>query len=91
MNNQYISTTELREESSKVVKRLMEGMDMTLVHRSKIIGIIKPVSQTAKSVDDLSEFKKILSDIKPAKVIPARKRQIIYRKYLRTRHGKSLS
>ena len=91
MNNQYISTTELREQSSKVVAKLRLGEDMVLVHRSRIIGVIKPISSKTKSIDNLSEFKKVVSNYKPSHIIPYRKRKEIYRNYLKKRYGKDIS
>lgn len=91
MNSQYISTTELREQSSKVVSKLRRGEDMMLIHRSKIIGVIKPLLSQTESIDDLSEFKKVLSVLKPIKVIPYHNRREKYRKYLQRRYGQDIS
>lgn len=91
MNTQYISTTELREQSSKVVARLKLGEDMLLVHRSKVIGVIKPVTRDDKTITDISKFRKAIQALKPAKIIPRNKRESIYRKHLMEKYGKGIS
>lgn len=87
MNNQFITTTELREQSSKVVSSLLSGENFTLIYRSKIIGVIKPAVFKAKVIDNIGEFKRTLSSLKPKKLIPYSKREKIYREYLKKRHG----
>lgn len=91
MNNQYISTTELREQSSKVVARLKLGEDLLLVHRSQVIGVIKPVIREKKVITDIIAFQKLLSALKPSKIIPRNKRDAVYRKNLQQKYGKGLS
>lgn len=91
MNTQYISTTELREQSSKVVSKLKLGEEMLLVHRSKIIGVIKPVPIKEKTITDPIAFQKLLSALKPSRIIPRNKRDAVYRKNLEKKYGKSLS
>lgn len=39
---QFITTTELRTQSKKLVKTLQEGNSVYLIHRSKVIAIIIP-------------------------------------------------
>lgn len=38
----FITTTQLRTKSKELVKSLEEGYSVKLVHRSKVIGEIKP-------------------------------------------------
>lgn len=87
MNNQYISTTELREQSSKVVARLKLGEDLLLVHRSQIIGVIKPMDRKAKRITDLAKFQAALAASKPAKIIPRHLRDAVYRRNLEKKYG----
>lgn len=47
---QYITTTELRTKSKKLVEMLREGLSIDLLHRSKVIGKIHP-KQGAKPFD----------------------------------------
>lgn len=37
-----LTTTELRTKTSELVNLLLSGNEVTIVHRSKIIGTIKP-------------------------------------------------
>lgn len=87
MNTQYISTTELREQSSKVVSKLKLGEDLLLVHRSKIIGVIKPMVKKAKIITDIAKFEKALDAIKPKKLIPRHLRDAVYRRNLLAKYG----
>lgn len=91
MNTQFITTTQLREQSSKVVSRLFLGEDITLVHRSKIIGVIKPLTFSSKSIENLNDFQSTLSALKPKTVIPYEKRKKIYTRYLKKRYGQGVS
>lgn len=87
MTNQFITTTQLREQSSKVVSRLNAGESLILIYRSKIIGSINPVTSKSTTIDDLGEFKKALLALKPKKIIPYSKRKKIYKERLKKRYG----
>ena len=87
MNTHFITTTQLREHSSKVVARLISGEDVTLVHRSKIIGVIKPLLSFSKPIENLEEFKKALIAVKPKKLITFQNRNKIYREHFKKRYG----
>ena len=86
---QYITTTELRTKSTKLVKTLKEGGALRLIHRSKVIGEILPTYEPKPFNYDL--FEKFLDSIKPKKLIPKKDREKIYRKHLEEKYGKSLS
>lgn len=91
MSINYVTTTELREQSSRIVAKLISGEDITLIHRSKMIGVIKPLIPNTKGMDNIKEFKKALLALKPKTVILGEKREKIYSDYLKKRYGKSLS
>lgn len=90
MNTQFITTTELREQSSKVVSRLLAGEDTMLIHRSKMIGKITPIDSSYKVIEDIEAFKKALESAKPKKIIPRSQREKIYRDYLNKKYGPNL-
>lgn len=85
----YITTTELRTKSSKVVKTLREGGNLRLIYRSKIIGEILPTYEPKPFNPDA--FEKFLDNIKPKKLVHRKDRARIYRKHLEEKYGKSFS
>lgn len=87
MNNQYISTTELREQSSKVVSKLKLGEEMLLVHRSNVIGVIKPISRHMKTITDIDRFKRDIAASKPKRIMPRHLREAVYRRNLLKKYG----
>lgn len=87
MNTHFITTTQLREHTSKVVSRLISGEDVTLVHRSKIIGTIKPLASFSKPIENLEEFKKVLIAVKPKQLNSFQNRKKIYHEHLKKRYG----
>jgi len=89
----YITTTELRTKSSELVKNLQNGAKISLIHRSKVIGVIQPVEEELKLVDGATFQKavKALQKLKPKKLIPVEKRDEVYRKHLEEKYGKNLS
>lgn len=83
-----ITTTHLRTQSSDLVDTLKKGGVVSLIHRSKIIGIIKPKKE-AKPFN-AKEFKKLVKDLNLPKTTYA-EREKIYRKHLMDKYGKNLS
>lgn len=82
----YLTTTELRTKSAKLVDLLKRDIDVTLLHRSKIIGRISP--QTADlGLKNLKGFKNFLKSLLPTKLIGPKKRSEIYRHHLVKRYG----
>lgn len=86
---QYLTTTDLRTKTSELVNTLKQNGEVTLIHRSKIVGIIKPVENQPKPFD-VEKFRLFLKSIKPIKIIPRHKRDKIYRKHLMEKYGKHL-
>ena len=91
MNGEYITTTELREQASKLVTSLLLGEDVKLIHRSKIIGVIKPVKTKASPLKNLEQFGRELAAVKPASLVSRKEREKLYRKYMKKKHGQSIS
>lgn len=91
MNNQFITTTELREESAKLIKILFSGKSVNLIYRSKVIAKINPISFSEKVIDNPSDLKNAFLKLKPKKIILKEKRDQIYQKYLKQKYGKNFS
>lgn len=85
---QFITTTELRTKSSKLVNTLKEGGSLRLIHRSKVIGEILPTYEPKPF--DPDKFEKFLDNLKPKRLIPKKHREKIYRKHLEEKYGKNL-
>lgn len=59
---QYITTTELRIKTSKLIEELKSGGSVTLIHRSKIVGQFKPAQPDPKPFDP-EAFEKAISGL----------------------------
>ncbi len=89
---QIITTTELRTKSKELVKTLKQGKSVSLIHRSKVIGILKPEVEIKKPLvlDQLKQIELLLTQIRPKKLIPQSKRDIVYRKNLEEKYKQIL-
>lgn len=85
----YITTTDLRTQSSQLVAALKLGKKISLVHRSQIVGEIIPVAPKTKTFD-VKTFREF---IKPLKLDTTsyEEREQRYRKHLEEKYGKNLS
>ncbi len=83
----YITTTELRTKSPELVKILREGGSVSLIHRSEVIGEIKPAQEKEIRITNIQAFKKFLRSIRAKKLIPKKDRKKIYRQHLREKYG----
>jgi len=86
----FISTTDLRTQSSQLVNSLKQGKKLSLVHRSRVIGEILPVKANAKSFD-IKKFRELTKASKPQKNLSYQERDSLYRKHLEEKYGKDLS
>lgn len=85
---QYITTTELRTKSKQLVEILQEGRSVDLIHRSKVVGEIKPKIYDPKPFD-ASSFRHLVEKLNLPKTTSAeRKRR--YRAHLIKKYGKNL-
>ena len=85
----YITTTNLRTKSSKLVEALKKGKSVKLIHRSQVVGEIKP--KIEEKAFDAQVFRRTLEKIKPSKVLPRSEREKVYRKHLEEKYGKDIS
>ncbi len=86
----FISTTDLRTQSSQLVNSLKQGKKLSLVHRSRVIGEILPVKSNTKSFD-VKKFREFTKTGKPQKSLSYQERDNLYRKHLEEKYGKDLS
>lgn len=87
----FITTTQLRTQSSDLVEILKQGGSVSLIHRSKVIGEIKPKYE-AKPItnEDIQELKKLAEEFNLPKT-SYKDRERRYRKHLTEKYGKSIS
>jgi antitoxin (DNA-binding transcriptional repressor) of toxin-antitoxin stability system len=85
----YITTTDLRTKSSQLVSDLKKGSKVSLIHRSKVVGVIEPVQEPLKTFD-LKKFRKF---VRGASITPLsyQEREKRYRKHLEEKYGKGFS
>lgn len=86
---QVITTTELRTKSKELVKTLENGGSVELIHRSKVVGEIKPKIPDPKPFDPdrVAEIAKKLNLPK----LSYKERERRYRAHLMKKYGKGLS
>lgn len=88
---QYITTTELRTKSSKLVKTLKEGGNLRLIHRSKVIGEILPTYEPKPLTEgDIARLQKLAEELNLPK-LSYKERERRYRKHLMKKYGQGLS
>ena len=86
---EYITTTHLRTKSSQLIQSLKKGTRVSLIHRSKVVGIIEPVTNPPKRFD-ADKFKQLVKSLNLPKTTYAQ-REKIYRAHLMKKYGKGLS
>lgn len=86
---QFITTTQLRTRSKELVKALADGYSVELVHRSKVVGEIKPKIYDPKPFNS-EKFLKIVQklNLPPLSSEEIEKR---YRVAMIKKHGKGIS
>ena len=86
----YISTTDLRTQSRKLIATLKKGESVSLIYRSKGVAEIKPKKEvkvfTKSSIKKLRELVRKLNLPK----ISYKERDRLYRKHLMEKYGKGL-
>ncbi len=88
---QTITTTQLRTRSKELIKALLEGQSVNLIHRSNVVGQIKPIYDpkplTEEGIKRIQEAAKKLN----LRKLSHKERDRIYRKHLMEKYGKGLS
>jgi antitoxin (DNA-binding transcriptional repressor) of toxin-antitoxin stability system len=86
----YITTTQLRTQSSDLIANLMAGKSIQLIHRSKIVATISPTINKQPKKFNAERFGKLLDELNLPKTTHAQ-REKIYRKHLMDKYGQGLS
>lgn len=92
----YITSTELRTKTSELIETLKKGESVELIHRSKIVGVFKPVKKIVSSKIkapkpfDPEAFDELVKNLNLPKTTHAQ-REKTYRTHLMKRHGKGIS
>ena len=86
---EYITTTNLRTKTSQLVNSLKKGARISLVHRSKVVGVIEPTREEPKKFD-VEGFKRLVKKLNLPHLSYA-ERERRYRAHLMKKYGKSLS
>ncbi len=92
MYMQYITTTELRTKSAELVDTLEQNGKVSLIHRSKVIGVIEPIEAQPKALTevDIEEIRKAAKELNLPK-LSYKEREKSYRKHLMEKYGQNLS
>ncbi|HSW48294.1 MAG TPA: hypothetical protein VLG67_04405 [Candidatus Saccharimonadales bacterium] len=88
---QYITTTELRTKSSELIESLSKGRQISLIHRSKVVAQIRPVTENQAPPIDVKKFLAFIRSVKPTKRLSDEEREATYRKHLEEKYGKRVS
>ncbi len=84
-----ITTTDLRTKVPLLLQALIRGESVELIHRSKIIGEIKPKMRTPKPFDP-DRFIATVSKLNLPKLTD-KQLESNYRKHIMKKYGKGLS
>lgn len=88
---QFITSTDLRTKSSELIKTLKKGGSVSLVHRSQVIGEIKPKKEAkVMTASDIAKLKQIAKKMNLPKT-SYKQREKNYRKHIMEKYGKGLS
>ena len=86
-----ITTTNLRTQSSQLIDTLKKGGVVSLIHRSKIVGLIKPQRETKiLTRADVKQIKAIAQNLNLPR-LSYEERENLYRKQLLNNYGKDIS
>lgn len=89
----YITTTDLRTKSSQLVLALKNGFSVSLVHRSTIIGEIRPKEKQSAKIftkESAEKLKRLAHELLVPK-LSDKEIERRYRKHLMEKYGKYLS
>ena len=86
-----ITTTNLRIQSSQLIDTLKKGGVVSLIHRSKVVGLIKP--QTEARILTKADIKQLKDDIQNFHLpkLSYEEREKLYRSQLLDKYGKGIS
>ncbi len=86
----YITTTNLRTHSSRLIDRLKKGNTVSLIHRSIIVGVIQPSQDHPFKQFDNEKFDRLVRDLNLPKTTVAQRQQR-YKSHLLKKYGQGVS
>ena len=86
----YITTTNLRTQSSQLVAHLKKGNTVSLIHRSKIVGVIQPMQDDLVKPFNDEKFERLVREFNLPKTTPAQRQQR-YKSHLLKKYGQGIS
>lgn len=86
----YITTTQLRTQSSDLIANIMAGRSIQLIHRSKVVATISPAVDKSPKFFNAERFGKLVDKLNLPKTT-YEQRDRIYRKHLMDKYGQGLS
>lgn len=89
LNMQVITTTQLRTHSKNLVDTLKRGKSVDLIHRSEVVGEVRP-KQEKGGVFNAREFVKKIKALNLPKLTD-KEIEIRYRNAMMKKHGRYLS
>ena len=85
-----ITTTQLRTKTKNLVDSLLNGNEITVVHRSRVIGKFIPQTGEEPKRFDAKKMAEIVKKLN-LKPLSEKKQRENYDKHLREKYGKGLS
>lgn len=85
----FITTTDLRTKSSTLIESLKNGKSVSLIHRSKIVGVIKPAQEEPKKFN-AERVAQIAKQMNLPRLSYA-EREKRYREHVMKKYGKGVS
>ena len=86
----YITTTNLRTQSSQLVGSLKKGDVISLIHRSRVVGIIQPMREEKEKPFDNEKFDRLVNSLHLPKTTVAQRQQR-YQSHLQKKYGQGIS
>ena len=86
----YITTTQLRTETPDLIEDLMYGQSIDLIHRSQVIGEIRPKKVVKPKLFNADRMAKIVEEFNLPRLTEAQ-REKNYREAMVKKHGKYIS
>lgn len=86
---QAISTTQLRTKSKDLISTLLSGHSVDLIHRSKLVGEIRPQKLGEPKVFNAARVMKIVKEMN-LKPLTQKEMEKRYREHMEKKYGKNL-
>ncbi|MBP9702212.1 hypothetical protein KBD69_00850 [Candidatus Woesebacteria bacterium] len=86
----YITTTQLRTNTTKLVDALMAGHSVQLIHRSQVLGVISPPENKPAQPFDAKKYLELTKNLKTTRISDAQRKKN-YDEYIQKKYGKHIS